>query len=73
MYARGLTEGSVIPPQVFIGGKSAEVLYFGEAPGYPFLNQVNVRVPDGIAPASQVSVRLSWLEISSNQVTIAIQ
>ena len=73
MYARGLTEGTVIPPQVFIGGKSAEVLYFGDAPGYPFLDQVNVRVPEGIVPGSQVSVRLSWLEMSSNRVMIAVQ
>lgn len=73
MYARGLTEGGVIPPQVFIGGRSAEVLYFGDAPGYPFLNQVNVRVPEGIAAGSQVPVRLSYLDRASNQVVIAVQ
>jgi hypothetical protein len=73
MYITGLTESGKIPPQIFIGGRSAEVLYFGHAPEYPGLSQINVRVPDGIVPGSQVSVRLSWLERSSNQVTIAVQ
>jgi hypothetical protein len=73
MYTAALSEGGLIPPQVFIGGRSAKVLYFGDAPGYPGFNQVNVRVPDGIVPGSQVSVRLSYLARSSNQVTIAIQ
>jgi len=73
MYTTALTEGGLIPPQVFIGGRSAEVLYFGDAPGYPGVNQVNVRVPDGIVPGFQVPVRLSYLARSSNQVTIAVQ
>jgi hypothetical protein len=72
-YTTGLTEGGVIPPQVFIGGRSAAVLYFGDAPGYPAFNQVNVRVPDGIMPGSQISVRLCYVDRSSNQVTIAVQ
>jgi hypothetical protein len=73
MYTTNLTEGGVIPPQVFIGGKSAQILYFGDAPGYPGFNQVNVVVPNGIVPGSAVPVRLSYLGRSSNEVTISVQ
>ena len=50
----------------------AEVLFFGDAPGYPGYNQVNFRVPAGVTPSAGAPVRLSYLGRSSNQVTIAV-
>jgi hypothetical protein len=73
MYTTGLISGGAIPPQIFIGDRLAEVLFFGDAPGYPGYNQVNFRVPAGVAPAAVVPVRVSYLGRSSNQVTIAVQ
>jgi uncharacterized protein (TIGR03437 family) len=73
MYTTSLAEGGVVPPQVAIGGKLTEILFFGDAPGYPGYFQVNFRVPRGVVPGSVVPVRLTYIGRPSNAVTIGVQ
>jgi uncharacterized protein (TIGR03437 family) len=42
-----------LPVQVSVGGRLAEILYFG-ASSYPGYNQVNFRVPNGVVPGLAV-------------------
>ena len=72
MYTTSLIEGGAIPPRVIVGGRFAEVVYFGDAPGYPGYFQVNFRVPERVT-GSVVPVPLRYLDRPSNEVTIQVQ
>jgi hypothetical protein len=72
-YTTTLADGGRIPPHVAVGGRPAEILYFGAAPGYAGYFQVNFRVPAGIAPGPAAPVRLTYIGRATNEVTIGVR
>jgi hypothetical protein len=72
VYGAGLLDRGAIPPLLSVGGKIAEVLWFGNAPGYESLAQINVRIPSGVESGSS-TVRFSYLGRHSNEVSMAIK
>jgi hypothetical protein len=73
IYVTGLSTDSVFRPQVAIGGRIAPAQTVSQAPGVPGVNQVRVRVPAGIEPGPAVTVRLTYVDRPTNEVTIAVR
>jgi uncharacterized protein (TIGR03437 family) len=60
-------------PTVVIGGAPANVSFYGLAPGFVGLYQINAQVPAGSAKGSAVPVTITIGGATSNTVTIAVQ
>lgn len=59
-------------PVVAVGGIPVEVLWFGEAPGYPGLQQINIMLPSGMAGVGRVPVTVTSGGQTSNVVFVNI-
>ncbi len=59
-------------PEVTIGGLPAQVGFSGISPGNAGLYQINVTIPDGVAPGDDVLVTVTFPGGSHDSVTIAI-
>lgn len=60
-------------PTVTVGGLPADVSFYGLAPGYVGLYQINALVPSGVMPGNAVPVLISMQGAKSNTVTIAVE
>jgi len=64
---------TVATPIVTIGGFNAPVLFSGIVPGYQGLYQVNVQIPAGVAPGSDVQLQIFTPGSVPDSATIAVQ
>lgn len=56
---------TTVTPTVTIGGVNAQVLFSGLSPEFVGVNQLNVVVPNGVTPGSNVPIRVSFGGVSS--------
>ena len=64
---------TVTEPTVTVGGVPTSLQFWGLAPGFVGLYQVNAQVPAGVTPGSAVPVVISMGGVESNAVTIAVE
>jgi uncharacterized protein (TIGR03437 family) len=70
---RAGASATLTPAVVTFNGVAAAVDYSGSAPGFVGLNQINVRVPEGVLPSNSVQVVVRIGGRDSNTATIAVQ
>lgn len=70
---RGGLDYAQIVPTVAVGGQNCLVTYAGRAPTIGGVDQINCRIPAGIAPGASVPVVVTSNGRDSNTVTLAIQ
>jgi uncharacterized protein (TIGR03437 family) len=64
---------TVATPRVIIGGRAATVTFWGLAPGFTGLYQIDARVPAGTAVGDAVPVSVTISGAASNTVTMAVR
>jgi uncharacterized protein (TIGR03437 family) len=62
-----------VPVTVTIGGRAATVEYAGAAGGFPGLDQLNVRLPDGVNGAAAIVIRAADGSTSRADVTLTVR
>ena len=70
IFATGLDVS--VTPAVTIGGVPVTVQWYGPAPGFAGLEQINVQLPDSLAGAGRVEVTVSQGALTSNVVEIVL-
>jgi uncharacterized protein (TIGR03437 family) len=74
--AAGVTYQTVSLPQVTIGGMQAQVLFAGQAPGFPGVYQVNIQIPQSAPTGNAVPLQIisaDGTQTSPAAATIAVQ
>ncbi len=67
---------AVATPTVLVGGIMAPVLFAGQAPGFPGVNQINITIPANAPTGNTVPLQIQTADGSlttSNLVTIAVK
>jgi uncharacterized protein (TIGR03437 family) len=62
-------------PTVFVGGVPAQVVFAGQAPGFPGVQQINLTIPSNAPTGSGVFLVVKSADgsVTSNAATIAVQ
>jgi len=72
--ANGLCNANAMPT-VFVGGVPAQVVFAGQAPGYPGVAQINLTIPQSAPTGGSVALTVKSADgtVTSNTATIAVQ